>query len=158
MQTPSLSLLLMLATLLSSAACGEPPAPAAPCPEGRMLCDGQCVPLVTPDVASIHREVLMRGCAGSNSCHGGQNPKEQLDLRTEESVRAMVGSPSAQADLNLIEPFKPELSYFLSKLSGENMAEQSSTGGSSSLMPKGAPALCPETIEVIQQWILNGAQ
>ena len=154
---PRMAALGVVLSLLS--ACGEGSPSAEVCPEGQMVCDGRCVPRVTPDVASIHREIILRGCAGSNSCHAGPSPKERLDLSTEESMAALVGAASLQRpDVNLIEPLHPELSYFIHKLVGENMSEQSGTRGSSRQMPKGAPPLCPEKIEVIQQWILDGAQ
>ncbi len=125
-----------------------------------MLCREACVPQVTPDVASIHREIVLRGCAGSNSCHAGNHPKERLDLTTEESFLAMVGTESVQKPgMNLVEPFEPELSYLLSKLEGKNMAPSPRTGAASVQMPMGSSmGLCPEKIQVVKEWILNGAQ
>ena len=103
--------------------------------------------------------MIGQGCAGSNSCHTGSNPKEKLALDTPEDFLSMVNLPSLQrAELNLIEPFEPGNSYLINKLRGLGMSEKSSTGNRAKQMPSLAPALCEEVILVIEEWIRNGAQ
>lgn len=147
-------------SLMVIAGCGaETASPAPTCADDEMACGEICVPIVIPDAVSLHNQVVFRGCAGSNSCHTGSNPKEQLDLTTVDDMLAMVGKPSVQRpEINLVEPGQPELSYLINKLRGAGMSVKSSSGNSSKIMPRLAPAMCDEVIEVVEEWILDGAK
>ena len=67
---------------------------------------------------------------------------------------SVVGIPSAQSSLPLVDPGAPDNSYLYIKLidSGE------SVGGSGRLMPIQQPPLDPGQIETIRLWIEQGAQ
>ena len=66
----------------------------------------------------------------------------------------MVGIPSKQSPLLLIDPGSPDSSYLYIKLieSGE------SVGGSGLLMPIQQPPLDQQQIETMRLWIAQGAQ
>ena len=72
---------------------------------------------------------------------------------------AMVDKTSIQKpDMALITPFIPEESYLINKLTGSGMTETSQGGNASKRMPAMSEALCDEVIEVIEQWITDGAK
>jgi hypothetical protein len=66
---------------------------------------------------------------------------------------ALVGQPSQQAGMNMVEPGAPERSYLLFKL----RADATSAGGSGLPMPTDG-LLDPADIAAIEAWIANGAQ
>ena len=154
------TLFLVLSSTMTFACGGEDTTHAGPtCNDDQMACGSICIPKVTPNVESIHFRVIGQGCAGSNSCHTGSNPKEKLALDTPEDFLGMVNLASLQrTELNLIEPFEPQSSYLINKLRGDDMSEKSSTGNRAKQMPSLASALCEEVILVIEEWIRNGAQ
>lgn len=132
--------------------------PENPCGEGEILCGSTCIADIAPELGELHDRVLFKSCAASRSCHTGSNPKEQLSLVTPEDVLAMNNQPSVQRpELDLIEPGKPEESYLINKLRGEDMAEKSGTGLTAQQMPRMANPLCEPIIERIEEWIRNGA-
>lgn len=65
----------------------------------------------------------------------------------------MVGMQSTQTGLNLVEPGKPEASYLLIKM----LNQQSSVAGKGLAMPW-QYQLPPDQVELVRQWILQGAK
>jgi len=86
-------------------------------------------------------------------CHLPGSEQGGLGLYPDAWAR-VVGVPSAQSALLLVDPGAPDNSYLYIKLidSGE------SAGGSGRLMPIQQPPLEPGQIETIRLWIEQGAQ
>lgn len=128
--------------LLALAACGgggEDEAPPAPPPAG-----------LQPTLASIQANVFTPSCAKS-ACHTGMFPQALLNLDPGSSWGALVNIVSSQ-DMTRIRviPMNPDGSLLIQKLEGTAML-----GGQ---MPAdGPPFLQQATINVIRQWIQDGA-
>lgn len=55
--------------------------------------------------------------------------------------------------MKLVEPGKPDVSYGLHKLKGN----QASVGGKGGAMPFGEPRAARERVDALERWIGNGA-
>ena len=101
-----------------------------------------------PTLDQIQSVVFTPSCAG---CHTGADPPAGLDLSdADTSFLALVNMASQQqAAVLRVAPVLPDDSYLIRKL--EDAA--GITGGQ---MPPGA-ALPQATVDVIRQWISNGA-
>ena|SRR5579863_9542144 len=117
---------------------GEPSAPgAAP---GSPL---------TADFQSIQDNVFTPICT---RCHSGAAAPEGLQLDAGHSYALLVGVPSAEVPgFERVQPGDPDSSYLILKLEG-------ASGIVGGRMPFGGPYLPQSTIDVIRQWITNGAQ
>ena len=103
---------------------------------------------LVPEFSSIQRNVLTPVCT---ICHAGAAAPLGLRLDEANSYTALVNVSSAQAPASLrVNPGNPDASYLLAKLEG--------TASVGAQMPLGGPALPQATIDVIRQWILDGAQ
>ena len=108
---------------------------------------GEPPPLV-PEFQSIQDNVFTPICT---ACHAGAAAPLGLRLDEGASYAMLVNAPSAEApDLNRVTPGDPDASYLIQKLEG-----RAAVGDR---MPLGGPALPAETIDVIRQWIADGAQ
>ncbi len=84
-------------------------------------------------------------------CHIGANAPEGLQLDQAHSYALLVGVPSAEVPTVLrVKAGDPDDSYVIQKLQG-------SSGIVGVQMPFGGPYLPQATIDVIRQWITNGA-
>lgn len=121
----------------SSGGSGDPPPPPPP------------PPTLEPTLGSIQSNVFTPSCA---SCHaGGQAPEGLLLDSAQSSHTMLVGVDSNQVpSLLRVDPGNPDDSYLIQKLEG--------TAAIGNRMPDGAPALAQSTIDVIRQWIVDGAQ
>ncbi len=102
----------------------------------------------TADFAFIQASVLTPICT---TCHSGA--AAPLGLRLDEGVSyaLLVNTPSTEVPALLrVDPGDPDSSYLIQKLEGT-----AAVGGR---MPLGGPPLPAETIAIIRQWILEGAQ
>ncbi|HEY6642114.1 hypothetical protein [Povalibacter sp.] len=109
--------------------------------------DGGPVPLA-PTFASIQQNVFTPICTG---CHVGAQAPLGLRLDEASSYAMLVNAPSAEVpSLMRVRPGDPDGSYLLHKLQGS-----AAIGGR---MPLGGPPLPQATIDVIRQWITDGAQ
>lgn len=109
--------------------------------------DGMRSALVA-EFGSIQDNVFTPSCTG---CHAGA--AAPLGLRLEEGVAyaMLVNAPSSEVpSLLRVEPGNPDDSYLVQKLEGT-----ASVGGR---MPLDGAALPQATIDVIRQWIIDGAQ
>ena len=134
-----------VALLLALAACGgggeDAPPPAAPPAQG-----------LQPTLQSIQANVFTPSCAKAG-CHTGAGAPFGLVLDPGASRGNLVNVASPQ-DTALIRviPTDPDNSFLIQKLEGT-----ATVGGR---MPADAPPfpfLQQATIDVIRQWILNGA-
>ncbi len=102
-----------------------------------------------PTLASIQANVFTPTCA-ITGCHGGVATQAGLHLDPGFSYGNLVNVPSSQ-DPNLIRvlPSDPNNSLIIQKLEG--------TATVGNRMPWGGPYLPQSTIDVIRQWIANGA-
>ncbi|SRR6266581_3457889 len=128
---------LLAATLLTLAACGGGSGDNAP-PVG-----------LQPTLASIQDNVFTVTCAVSG-CHSGAGAPYGLQLDRGFSAGNLISVPSGQ-DPNLIRvvPFDPDASFLIQKLDGTQTVGER--------MPAGGPYLTTATINVIRQWIQDGA-
>lgn len=105
-------------------------------------------PPLTADFDSIQQNVFTPICTG---CHAGAAAPLGLRLEAGESYAQLVGIPSVEADdLLRVAPGDPDASYLVQKIEGR--AEVGDR------MPLGGPPLPQATIDVIRQWIVDGAQ
>lgn len=105
---------------------------------------------LTSTLASIQQHVFTPRCSESG-CHGGGSSSGGLTLDSETSSRnnlVNITSPNYPAYLR-VNPSNPDDSLLIRKLEGAADTGQR--------MPRLRPALPAETIEVIRQWITNGA-
>jgi hypothetical protein len=105
------------------------------------------VPL-TADFQSIQDNVFTPICV---RCHSGASAPEGLQLDAAHSYGLLVGVPSTEVmSIERVKPGDPDNSYIVLKLEGA-----ASIVGVQ--MPFGGPYLPQSTIDVIRQWITNGA-
>jgi hypothetical protein len=132
-----------VALLLALAACGgggEDAPPPAPPPTG-----------LQPTLASIQANVFTPSCAKSG-CHTGAGAPFGLRLDPGLSWQNlyMIASPQGMS-LTRVIPMDPDGSFLIQKL-------EATTPIAGGRMPAdGPPYLQQTTVDVIRQWILNGA-
>jgi len=103
---------------------------------------------LAPTFASIQQNVFTPVCI---TCHAGASAPVGLRLDEGSSYAALVNAPSVEVPgLRRIRAGDPDASYLIQKLEG-----RAAVGGR---MPLGQPALPQATIDVIRQWISEGAQ
>jgi len=112
---------------------------------GRPLDSGP-LPLV-PTFASIQQNVFTPVCT---RCHAGAAAPTGLRLDEASSYAMLVNVPSVEVPaLRRVRPGDPDLSYLIQKLEG-----RAAVGGR---MPLNSPPLPQTTIDVVKQWIREGA-
>lgn len=103
--------------------------------------------VLTADLASIQEHVFTPICT---QCHAGASAAQGLRLDAGASYNSLVGVASSESPSVLrVRPGDPGRSYLVQKLEG-----RASVGAR---MPLDQPALPDATIEVIKQWITDGA-
>ena len=104
--------------------------------------------MLTPDLTSIQDNVFTPICT---KCHIGASAPMGLQLDAAHSYALLVGVPSVeQPNVLRVSPGNPDASYIVLKLEG-------ASGISGGRMPLGGPYLPQSTIDVIRQWITDGA-
>ncbi|MDX1405024.1 MAG: hypothetical protein R3192_10825 [Woeseiaceae bacterium] len=102
-----------------------------------------------PNFSEIQASVFTPNCA-TTGCHFGAGAPQGLRLDETSSHALLVGVPSAEEPGILrVAPGDPNNSYLVQKLEG--------TASTGQQMPLNAPALPQSTIDVIRQWIAEGA-
>jgi methionine-rich copper-binding protein CopC len=102
----------------------------------------------TADFQSIQDNVFTPICS---PCHSGANAPKGLMLDAAHSYNLLVGVASTEVpSFERVKPSDPDSSYIILKL-------QDSAGIVGSQMPLGETPLPQATIDVIRQWITNGA-
>lgn len=104
---------------------------------------------LTADFQSIQDNVFTPICV---RCHSGASAPEGLQLDAAHSYALLVGVPSSEVpSTERVKPGDPDSSYIVLKL-------ENAPGIVGVQMPYGGPYLPQATIDVIRQWITNGAQ
>lgn len=107
---------------------------------------GDDAPL-SAEFKSIQDNVLTPVCT---VCHSGASAPVGLQLDEANSYSMLVGVESVQVAGTLrVDPGNPDASYIIAKIEGS-----ATVGGQ---MPLGGPALPQATIDLIRQWISEGA-
>jgi hypothetical protein len=102
---------------------------------------------LTPDLQSIQANVFTPICT---QCHAGAAAPLGFRLDAASAFAMLVNAPSVEVpSLNRVTPGNPDQSYIIQKLEGH-----AAVGGQ---MPLGQSPLPQATIDVIRQWITNGA-
>jgi hypothetical protein len=102
----------------------------------------------TADFESIQENVFTPIC---QPCHSGANAPHGLMLDAAHSYADLVGVPSVEVpSFDRVKAGDPDSSYIILKL-------QDSPLIAGSQMPLGETPLTPAVIDVIRQWITNGA-
>lgn len=86
-------------------------------------------------------------------CHQGNKNNGGLNLEPDSAFKNLVSVKSSESSLNRVTPGAPDTSYLLNKLSGT----QSQVGGSGAQMPYNGSPLPQTQIDLIRQWITQGA-
>jgi len=103
---------------------------------------------LAPSFDSIQANVFEPLCS---HCHSGANAPAGLRLDAANSYALLVGIPSVERPGILrVAPGNPSASYVIQKLEG--------TAAVGERMPAGLPPLPQADINVIRQWIADGAQ
>lgn len=107
--------------------------------------------------------ILSTNCATTQSCHGG-NPQYSFDVNAPASelydslINGSVKNPYAVSqDYKLIDPGYPARSFLLRKVANCISGELAMVPAEGSPMPDNGTTLADNEIELIRQWILNGA-
>ncbi len=100
-----------------------------------------------PKFSSIQANILTPIC---EQCHSGATAPRGLRLDAANSYALLVGvASSEQPGVLRVDPHHPNTSYIIQKLEG--------TAASGERMPAGLPPLSQAQIDVIRQWITDGA-
>jgi methionine-rich copper-binding protein CopC len=103
---------------------------------------------LTADFESIQANVFTPLCT---TCHSGASAPYGLRLDATNSYALLVGVDSGEVPtLQRVQAGNPDASYLIQKLIG--------SAAVGDRMPYGGPYLPQSTIDVIRQWIANGAQ
>jgi hypothetical protein len=114
---------------------------------GRPINGGESAPLAA-NLQSIQDHVFTPICT---QCHAGAAAPLGFRLDQDSAYAMLVNAPSSEAPgLQRVTPGDPDASYLIQKLEG-----RAAVGAQ---MPLGQPPLPQATINVIRQWIANGAQ
>lgn len=110
------------------------------------------LPAVAADEVSFERDVLPVLTSQCVMCHLPGAALGGLSLYPDARA-SLVGVPSTQSPLKLVEPGAPERSYLLVKMIGT----QDEAGGSGQVMPTSG-VLAAAEIEFVRLWIEQGAK
>jgi hypothetical protein len=115
---------------------------------GNPIGGGSSAEPLTPDLKSIQDNVFTPICT---RCHIGAGAPMALQLDAAHSYALLVGVPSAeQPNVLRVKAGDPDNSYMVQKIEG-------AASISGVRMPFGGPYLPQSTIDVIRQWVSNGA-
>ena len=107
---------------------------------------------VTPvTLSQLQAQIFAPTCSGCHSGPTGNSLPEGMDLSsTANSFAALVNVASLQVgSLDRVTPGDPGNSYLVQKLEG--------TAAAGGRMPQGGPFLNQATIDMVRQWITDGA-
>lgn len=95
--------------------------------------------------------IWTRSCTGAQ-CHDASSPQGGLELTPSASYAELVNKPGGSCtQYDLVEPGFPERSYLVFKLQGSGPCFMGSR------MPKPPDALTAAEIQLVRDWVFNGA-
>jgi len=97
--------------------------------------------------------IFTANCAFSG-CHAGSSPAQGMNLSDGQAYANIVNVQSNESGLLRVDPGDPDQSYLVHKIQGT----QGTVGGSGGQMPLGGTPLTQAQINLIREWITNGAQ
>jgi hypothetical protein len=99
--------------------------------------------------------IFLASCGNGSTCHvGAATPGQDLILDEGVAYDNIFGVPSDQfTDTNLVEPGQPMASYLYLKL----LARSADVFYGGNRMPRGRPPLPDADIQLIADWISEGA-
>ncbi len=101
-------------------------------------------------LSNIQATIFTTNCAVSG-CHAGANPQQGQDLSEGQAFDNIVGVRSRERpELFRIEPGNPDNSYLVKKIIGDPDIV-------GARMPLGRAPLSPEQINLIREWVTDGA-
>ena len=133
--------LLCLVVVIQTACGGSATAPTGVTPTSSAS-SGQSAGL-----SAIQTQIFTPKCVG---CHGNVVRQAGLNLARGSSFLSLVNVKSTETSLILVIPSDPDKSYLLHKLEGR-------AGIAGERMPKGGPFLTSDEVEIVSQWIADGA-
>ena len=99
--------------------------------------------------SEIQDTIFTPTCATAG-CHSGSNPPDGLNLTTGMAYGDIVNVASVQMPaLLLVEPGDPDNSYLVRKIQGAGIV--------ANRMPLGGAPLSQEAIDLVRQWVAEGA-
>ena len=104
-------------------------------------------PNSTSRLSADVQPIFTRSCAKSG-CHAGTTLAQGLSLEAGKSYDNLVGVASTEVALKRVEPGRSDLSYLINKLEGTGIGDR---------MPQGGPFLPDAEVQVIKDWIAQGA-
>jgi len=106
--------------------------------------------VLAPTLASIQENVFTPTCA-KVGCHSGVTPTGHMNLEAGNSAASLINVVSTgDPTKTRVIPSDPDDSLLIKKLEGTQTVGRQ--------MPRDGPPYLPqETIDVIRQWILDGA-
>ena len=108
-------------------------------------------PAQNVDYATQIQPIFNANCTGV-ACHDATQPAEGLNLTAAASRAELIGVTSSQCSANkLVDPGAPEKSYLVTKLQGSGACFIGTR------MPKATQALSVAQIQLVRDWIFNGA-
>lgn len=120
------------------------------CPDGQVPCDGVCIDAIEPTLTSIQPGVFDISCTAS-VCHDESLPQGELDLSNlAASEASLIDVDSVQVDGKRVAAGDSANSYIMNKLLNQNIPIPFLQ------MPLGG-TLCDAKVDVIRQWIDDGA-
>ena len=139
----------LVLVIVGLAACGDdsPTAPTTPS-TAPTIPTTPATGNLTATLSSIQSEVFNPSCVVH---HGPSVAEAGLDLSEGRSFENLVNVMSTQVGLELVEPNDAENSYLIHKLDGR-------AGIIGARMPPNGPFLTDEALDLIKQWIDEGAQ
>ena len=125
-------------------AAGATPGTTANAGESPTLGGDACVPSVSRDYLNDVAPILS-SCHGE-VCHGGA-------FLQASQLQTLIGAPAAECcgTRELIAPGHPDQSYVLDKVRGNRLC-------SGARMPLGGPYLSAEQVQILSDWICEGAR
>jgi hypothetical protein len=127
----------------------------AGCGSGRTISAGAASsgPGSTTSGLSLQKDlqpILTASCAVPG-CHAGDSPQEGMDLSSGSAYSNLVNADSVEvAGEKRVKPNDPDHSFLFEKVSQDPPS-------SGSRMPLGGRPLTPDQIQLIHDWIMQGA-
>jgi hypothetical protein len=102
-------------------------------------------------LAEIQQSIFTPTCA-LPTCHDAATHFEDLNLTDGVSASQLVGVPAVEATMPRVDPGHPENSFLLVKVQGKPPT------GQGEQMPLTGGPLTADQIELVRNWILQGAK